>query len=112
MNLTVDRSHGVSVVRVHETRLLYPLLAEFSHGITMLLSAGEQRVLLDLSNVTYVDSAAVGCLIDLSRQAGAAGARLKLTGVQKRVGTMLSMTGAESALEIHPDELAGIQSFD
>ena len=111
MNLTTDRTHGVVVVRVNEGRLMYPLLSEFSNSITTLLGGGEQRILLDLSTVTYVDSATIGCLMDLYRQATAAGGTLKLPRVQKRVETMLSMTGAHNFLEIHPDEHAALKSF-
>jgi anti-sigma B factor antagonist len=111
MNLTTDRSQGVSIVRVNETRLMYPLLSEFSGTITSLIGAGERKVLVDLSTVTYVDSATIGCLMDLYRQANAAGGTLKLAGVQKRVETMLTMTGAQNFLEIHADEPAALKSF-
>lgn len=111
MNLTTDRSQGVSIIRVNETRLLYPLLSEFANTISSLIGSGEHRLLLDLSSVTYVDSATIGCLMDLYRQAAAAGGALKLAGVQKRVGTMLSMTGAQDVLEIHADEPSAIKSF-
>jgi anti-sigma B factor antagonist len=111
MNLSTDRSHGISIVRVNESRLMYPLLSEFASTITSLIGAGERRVLLDLSTVTSVDSATIGCLMDLFREATAAGGALKLAGVQKRVETMLAMTGAESVLEIHADELSAIKSF-
>jgi anti-anti-sigma factor len=111
MNVTTDRTQGISVVRVHETRLLYPLLSEFSTKITSLIGSGERRVLLDLSGVTYVDSATIGCLMDLYRQATAAGGVLKVAGVQKRVETMLTMTGAQNVLDIHPDEPSAIKSF-
>jgi anti-anti-sigma factor len=68
-------------------------------------------VLLDLSAVVYVDSATIGCLMDLYRQATAASGALKLSGVQKRVETMLTMTGAQNFLEIHPDQAAALKSF-
>ncbi len=111
MNLTTDRQQGVSVVHVHETRLMYPILSEFASSISSLITTGEGKVLLDLSSVTYVDSATIGCLMDLYRQATAAGGVLKLAGVQKRVETMLSMTGAQNFLEIHPDEASALRSF-
>ena len=110
MNLTTERAQGIAIVRVNETRLTYPVLAEFTNTITSIIESGE-RVLLDLSNVTYVDSATIGCLMDLYRQAAAAGGALKLAGIQKRVETMLSMTGAESVLDIHADAPSAIKSF-
>ena len=111
MNLTTDRTQGVAVVRINEARLMYPLLADFSGAVTELLGAGERKLLLDMSTVTYVDSATIGCLMDLYRQATAAGGALKLAGVQKRVETMLTMTGAHNFLQIHPDEASAIKSF-
>jgi len=111
MNLTTERLPHVVVVRVNEGRLMYPLLAEFSDAISGLFRSGDRHVLLDLSTVTYVDSATVGCLMDLYRQATAAGGALKLSGVQKRVETMLTMTGAQNFLEIHPDEASALKSF-
>ena len=111
MNLTTDRIQDVAIVRINEPRLMYPLLSEFAGAITGLLGAGERRVLLDLSTVTYVDSATIGCLMDLYRQANAAGGALKLAGVQKRVETMLTMTGAQNFIEVHPDEPSAVKSF-
>jgi len=111
MNLSTDRNQGVSIVHINEARLMYPLLSEFSGTVTSLIAAGERKLLLDLSTVTYVDSATIGCLMDLYRQATAAGGTLKLAGVQKRVETMLTMTGAQNFLEIHVDEPSAIKSF-
>lgn len=111
MNLTTDHAQGVAIVRVQEGRLMYPLLSEFANTVTALIGAGEHKVLLDLSSVSYVDSATIGCLMDLYRQAAAAGGALKLSGVQKRVETMLTMTGAQNFLEIHADETAAMKSF-
>jgi len=111
MNLTTDRLQGVSIVRVNEARLLYPSLSEFAKTIVSLIGSGERRVLLDLSTVTAVDSATIGCLADLYRQATAAGGALKLAGVHKRVETVLTMTGAHDLLEIHPDAPSAVRSF-
>jgi len=49
--------------------------------------------------------------MDLYRQASAAGGSLKLAGVQKRVETMLTMTGAQNFIEVHPDESSAVKSF-
>jgi anti-anti-sigma factor len=111
MNLTTDTVGGLAIVRVGETRLMYPMLADFATAVTDLLGRGEKKVLIDLSTVTYVDSATIGCFMDLYRQSDAAGAKLKLAGVQKRVETMLTMTGAHNFIELHPDEASAVRSF-
>jgi anti-sigma B factor antagonist len=111
MNLTTEFTKGLAIVRVSETRLMYPMLADFSTAVSSLIAKGEKKLLVDLTNVTYVDSATIGCFMDLYRQASAAGATLKLGGVQKRVETMLTMTGAQNFLELHPDEASAVRSF-
>jgi anti-anti-sigma factor len=111
MKLTTEHANGIAIVRVGESRLMYPLLAEFSSAVTQFVSSGEKRILVDRSTVGYVDSATIGCLMDLYRQASAAGATLKLAGVQRRVETMLTMTGAQNFIEVHPDEPSAVKSF-
>ena len=111
MNLTTEFTKGLAIVRVSESRLMYPMLADFSSAVSSLIAKGEKKLLIDLTNVTYVDSATIGCFMDLYRQAIAADATLKLGGVQKRVETMLTMTGAQNFLELHPDEASAVRSF-
>ena len=111
MNVKTEQVGNVSVVRVGETRLMYPILGDFSTAVTTLLAAGKREILIDLTPVTYVDSATIGCLMDLYRQASTAGGHLKLSGVQKRVETMLTMTGAQNFIEIHADEPSAVKSF-
>jgi len=111
MNLTTEQTGAVAVVRVGEPRLMYPILSDFASAVTTLVAAGTHNIVIDLTPVTYVDSATIGCLMDLYRQVVAAGGRLKLSGVQKRVETMLTMTGAQNFIEIHADEPSAVRSF-
>jgi anti-anti-sigma factor len=90
---------------------MYPLLSDFSETITGLIAGGERKLLIDLAPVVYVDSATIGCLMDLYRQALAAGGLLKLAGVQKRVETMLTMTGAQNFIELYADRSSAVHSF-
>jgi anti-anti-sigma factor len=111
MKLTTEQNGGVAIVRVGETRLVYPLLPAFADTVTTMIANGAHNVLIDLSPVVYVDSASIGCLMDLSRQTTAAGGALKLANVQKRVETMLTMTGAQHFIEICGDEPSALAAF-
>ena len=111
MNQSVEHIRDIVVIRVAESRLMYPLLSDFSASVTALINSGTRKVLIDLTPVVYVDSATIGCLMDLYRQASAMGGALKLSGVQKRVETMLTMTGAQNFIEVHADEGNALKSF-
>jgi anti-anti-sigma factor len=111
VNVATEQRGAVWIVRVSEPRLTYGLLAEFSSTVTDLVARGGRHVLIDLSPVTYLDSAAIGCLMDLFRQITHAGGRLKLSGVQRRVHALLTLTATQRFIEIHADESAAIASF-
>ena len=111
MHLSTDRVGKAVIVRVGETKLTYQILSSFADSVAKLLAAGETRVIIDLSRVVYVDSATIGCLMDLYRQTDKLGGAIKLAGVQKRVETMLTMTGAHNFIELHADEASAAGSF-
>jgi anti-sigma B factor antagonist len=111
MNVNTEQAGDVSIVRVGETRVMYPMLGEFGTVVAGLVTEGRRHILVDLTPVTYIDSATIGCLMDLYRQVAESGGRLKLTGVQRRVEAMLTMTGAQNFIEIHHDEPEAVRSF-
>jgi len=111
MNLTTEHHGDVAVVRVQEARMLYPILSDFASTVSGLVQQGEKKVLIDLTPVTYLDSATIGCLMDLYRQISNAGGQVKLSGVQKRVETMLTMTNTQNFIEVHPDAESALASF-
>lgn len=111
MNQSIEHIRDIAVIRVAESRLMYPLLSDFSTSVTALIGGGTTKILIDLTPVVYVDSATIGCLMDLFRQTSAAGGSLRLSGVQKRVETMLTMTGAHNFIRLFPDERSALASF-
>lgn len=111
MNVKTEQSGAISIVRVGETRMMYPMLAEFSGAVSALIAGGARRILIDLGPVTYVDSATIGCFMDLYRTISGVGGTLKLAGVQKRVETMLTMTGTQNFIPLFSDEASAVKSF-
>ena len=111
MNLSTERSGAAVVIRVGDSKMTYQALSDFADAVAALITGGDRRVVIDLSQVVYVDSATIGCLMDLYRQADKLGGALKLSGVQKRVETMLTMTGAHNFIELHADESSAAGSF-
>ena len=85
--------------------------SDFSGTVSALVAGGARQVLIDLGPVTYVDSATIGCFMDLYRSLSGVGGRLTLSGVQKRVETMLTMTGAQHFIPVFTDESAALKSF-
>ena len=111
MQLVVEELEGVHILRVREAKLTYPVLSSFFAEVRQLVDQGVNRLLIDLQTVSYIDSASIGCLMDVHRllqdQAGA----VKLSGLQPRVETMLSMTGVHKIIDIHREESEALAAF-
>ena len=55
MNLTTERLKDIVVIRVKESRMMYPLLSDFSATTSELIANGERKFLIDLASVGYID---------------------------------------------------------
>jgi anti-anti-sigma factor len=91
--------------------LTYPILASFFAEVRQLVEGGATKVLIDLQAVTYIDSASIGCLMDIHRLLQEKSGTLKLAGLQPRVETMISMTGVHKIIPIHREEQEALAEF-
>jgi len=112
MNLEIESSGDIKIIRVREERLVYSMLGSFFAEVSKVIEAGAKKVVLDLSAVAYIDSASVGCLMDIYRTMAERSGVIRLLGLQERVETMVSMTGLHNFMEIYRDEAAAVESFD
>ena len=111
MELVVDEKGDVRVVRVKETKLTYPVLSSFFAEVRQLVEGGARKVVIDLSAVSYIDSASIGCLMDIHRLLQEKSGALKLAGLQPRVETMISMTGVHKIIAIHREEQDALEEL-
>jgi anti-sigma B factor antagonist len=111
MNLGIESRGDIKIVRVKEERLVYSMLGSFFAEISKLIEAGAKKVVLDMSAVAYIDSASVGCLMDIYRSMAERAGVIRLLGLQERVETMVSMTGLHNFMELYRDESAAIESL-
>ncbi|WP_086724245.1 STAS domain-containing protein [Streptomyces sp. NRRL B-24085] len=65
------------------------------------ITAGQRCVVLDLSAVSFCDSAGLNVLLWAWRRAGQAGSVLVLAGVQQKVQRTLEMAGADTVLRVY-----------
>ena len=111
MSVTSERSGDVVVIHAAPARLMYPSLSEFSTHVSGELGGGARKIVIDLGQVEYLDSAAIGCLMDIHRLLQDKDGALRLSGLQPRVETMISMTGVHKIVGIHREEAAALASF-
>lgn len=111
MELELQESGDVRIVRVKQEKLTYPVLASFFSQVRQLVEEGARKVVIDMEGVSYLDSASIGCLMDIYRLLQDKKGALKLSGLQPRVETMLSMTGVHKIIDVHRARADALAAF-
>jgi anti-anti-sigma factor len=111
MELSVEERGDVRVVHVKESKLTYPVLSSFFGEVRQLVEGGARKVVIDLGAVTYIDSASIGCLMDIHRLLQERSGEVRIAALQPRVETMISMTGVHKIVDIHRDLEEAVSSL-
>lgn len=76
-----------------------------------LLGKGNKKILLNLGDVTYIDSSGLGELVSSYTTAANQGAKVKLLNVQKKVDDLLQITKLYTVFDSFDDEAKAVSSF-
>ena len=79
--------------------------------IQSLLQQGHRKILLDLGNVSYVDSAGLGQLVQVYATTSHLGGSLKLLNLTKRLRDLLVLTKLLTVFDAYDSESEAIGSF-
>ena len=79
--------------------------------IQSLLQQGYRKLLLDLGNVSYVDSAGLGQLVQVYATTSHLGGSLKLLNLTKRLKDLLVLTKLLTVFDTYDSESAAMESF-
>ena len=75
------------------------------------LLATNPRIVLNLRDLTFMDSAGMGTLVGLFASSYTAGGKLKLAHLGKHIREVLYIAKLISVFEVFPDEYAAVKSF-
>jgi len=76
-----------------------------------LTAKGNKKILLNLGEVTYIDSSGIGELVAGYTSLANAGGELKLLGLTKRVQDLLQITKLYTVFDVHEVEAHALRSF-
>lgn len=96
-NLAIDiKREDRRVVVVPQGEIDFGNVASLRSVLLRLSSDESTEVLVDLGDVTFIDSTALSVLVQARQRMDALDKRLSLTGAQARVARVLQITGMES----------------
>ncbi len=111
LEITQRETNGIYLLAL-KGRLV---LGEESSGllttIDNLLACGATRMVINLEQVNYVDSAGLGALIEMHRKTKAKGGSLKLCHLRPNLRQALEMARLLAIFETCPSETTAVASF-
>jgi len=106
-----ERNHeGVTVLEL-DGRLVFEVEHEFRERVTSLVASGNKHILVNLNEVSYIDSAGVGSLVAMFLYVLKRGGRLKLIRPSERACRVLEIAQLLSIFDVFESEAQGILTF-
>lgn len=112
MKIVTRLIDGVEVVQINGKIELGEASAAIREVVRDLLAKGRKKILLNLADVDYIDSAGLGALVSAFTSARNESGELKLVYLTKKVHDLLQMTRLYTVFDVLDDEAAAIKSFD
>ncbi len=111
VKLTTRQVGDVTVIDAVGRITLGEGASTFRDTIRDLASSGHKKMLINLGEVSYIDSSGIGEMVSgfttVTNQAGS----LKLLNLTKRVKDLLQITKLYTVFEVFDDEAAAVRSF-
>ncbi|MGA2771388.1 MAG: STAS domain-containing protein [Bryobacteraceae bacterium] len=76
-----------------------------------MVNKGQKKILLNLGEVSYIDSSGIGELVSAFTTVTNGGGQLKLLNLTKRVKDLLQITKLYTVFDVHDSEVTAIRSF-
>lgn len=80
-------------------------------SLNHLRDSSRHRIILDCSNLDYINSAALGALIGFARRAREQGGDLKLAALTPKIYSIVELLGFDKILQIFPDTHLAVSKF-
>jgi anti-sigma B factor antagonist len=80
-------------------------------AVKKLVADGNKKIVLNLGDVTYIDSSGIGELVSAFTTVSNSGGNLKLLNLTKRVQDLLQITKLYTVFEVFNDEAESVASF-
>jgi anti-sigma B factor antagonist len=111
MEMQTRESDGVTILDLSGRIVQGGGDLDLKEGLQALVRQGQKNIVLNLAEVSYIDSAGLGALVSAHISLGRDGGRLKLANVTKKLHDLLAITKLYLVFETFDSEEAAVQSY-
>lgn len=111
MQMSERKVGGVTIIDLSGRLVAGDGIGRLTDKVTSLVFQGEKQIVLNVGELSYVDSAGLGEMISAHGVARKGGGTVKLANLGKRLKDLLVMTKLLNVFESHDTEAAAVASF-
>ncbi len=111
LKFTVREVDGVGVVALDGRIVLGEESNALRERVKAMLAEGKKKIVLNMNNITFIDSAGLGTLVALHHSARTQGAGLKLCHLGAKFEEVLQITKLVTVFDVYDTEAAAVASF-
>jgi anti-sigma B factor antagonist len=111
MKIVERQVEDVTVLDLHGKILIGEGDDALRDAVTRLVDGGRTKLLLNLADVPYVDSAGLGEIVRCYTTVSRKGGRLKLVNLTKKIQDLLAITKLLTVFETYDSEDEAVRSF-
>jgi anti-sigma B factor antagonist len=111
MKASTRQVSGVTIVDMNGRITLGEGSVILREAVKDLIAKGQKKILLNLGDVTYIDSSGIGELVSAFTSVRNQGGELKLLNLTKKVHDLLQITKLYTVFDIKDDEASAVQSY-
>ena len=111
VKLTTRQVGDVTVIDAQGRITLGEGSSTFRDSLRELSGKGNKKILLNLADVSYIDSSGIGEMVSGFTSVTNQGGQLKLLNLTKRVKDLLQITKLYTVIEVFDDEAAAVRSY-
>lgn len=108
--LSTDQRGNILVVKVEDKRIDASKAPAFKDEMTRCIEAGQNQIVLDLSQVDFIDSSGLGALVSCLKRLGPRGS-LAVAGATGAVSRLFTLTRMDRVFALHPDVEAAVEQL-
>lgn len=111
MKATTRSVEGVEIINLQGKITIGAGDTQLREVITNTISSGTNKILLDMSGVTTIDSSGIGELVGAFTTVANRGGKLKLLHLPAKLNELLHVTQLITVFEVYEDEPTALKSF-
>lgn len=109
--IVTKEADGVTILSLSGRITLGDESSQLRNTIKELLANGKKRLVLDLADVSYIDSAGLGTLVAAYTSARSEGGEVRLAGITKNFNELLNITKLVTVFNVHDTVPEALKAF-